>query len=209
MNLESIRPTNLHRSIGAIPIDDERCLFRVWAPTRDRVAIDLIDQNRLVPMEKRGGYHFAEVDNVVCGQHYAYRIEDGPRRPDPASRFQPNGVHGASEVVSRDFAWNDRDWRGIEKEDLIIYEMHVGTFTDEGTYDAARERLDELVDLGVTAVELMPVADSAGRSTWSTTTSARKATTGRTLDRTSQNAKPHGAPRPTLTTPNFATVYAA
>ena len=100
------------------------------------------------------------------GTRYFYRVGDGPPRPDPASRYQPSGVHGPSEVVSRRFSWTDQRWRGVPTEELLIYEIHVGTFTERGTFLAAIDRLDELIDLGVTAVELMPVADSAGRWNW-------------------------------------------
>ncbi len=164
--MDSIPATQLHQSIGAIPLEGGGCRFCVWAPTHDHVSVDLIDQARIVPMEKVDGYHVAAVNDVAIGERYFYRLGDGAARPDPASRFQPDGVHGPSEVVSGQFDWHDQDWNGVAKEDLIIYEMHVGTFTDEGTFDAACERLDELVDLGITAVELMPLADSAGRWNW-------------------------------------------
>lgn len=114
-----------------------------------------------------GGYHVVEIDGVKTGDRYWYQFGDGPGRPDPASRYQPAGVHGPSQVVSsRDFPWTDSAWRGVAKEDLIIYELHIGAFTDEGTFLAAIDRLDELVELGITAVELMPVADAAGRWNW-------------------------------------------
>ncbi len=93
---------------------------------------------------------------------------DGDReRPDPASRFQPHGVHGPSRIVDpHAYKWNDRDWRGVPQRDLVIYELHVGTFTREGTFDAVIERLEDLVDLGVNAIELMPVAEFPGTRNW-------------------------------------------
>ena len=114
-------------------------------------------------MEPVCGYHVVELDNVRSGDQYLYQFGEGPARPDPASRFQPTGVHGPSEVVASDFEWTDIDWSGVRREDLIIYELHIGAFTSEGTFSAAQQRLDELVDLGITAIELMPVADAAGR----------------------------------------------
>lgn len=166
MIFDSIPSTQLHQSIGAIALADGGCRFCVWAPAHDCISVDLVDQGRIVPMDKVDGYHFVEIGDVAIGERYFYRLGDGASHPDPASRFQPAGVHGPSEVVSRQFDWSDHDWAGASKEDLIIYEMHVGAFTDEGTFDAACGRLDELVELGITAVELMPVADSAGRWNW-------------------------------------------
>src|SRR5439155_23690118 len=87
-------------------------------------------------------------------------------RPDPASRLQPHGVHGPSEVVARDFAWQDDGWRGVALEDFVVYELHVGTFTDGGTFDAAIHRLDGLRDLGITAVELLPIGQFPGTRNW-------------------------------------------
>jgi malto-oligosyltrehalose trehalohydrolase len=117
-------------------------------------------------MQRVSGYHVAEIDNVRVGDQYLFQFGTGPPRPDPASRFQPAGVHGPSEVVSSEFPWSDADWTGVGREDLIIYELHTGAFTDAGTFAAAVSRLDELVELGITAIELMPVSDAAGRWNW-------------------------------------------
>ena len=98
---------------------------------------------------------------------YLYLLDGQVSRPDPASRYQPDGVHGASEIIHPDaFPWTDMAWKGVRKRDLIIYELHIGAFTQEGTFRAAIERLPELIDLGVTAVEIMPVAQSPGRWNW-------------------------------------------
>src|SRR4051812_12207237 len=97
---------------------------------------------------------------------YLYRLDGGEERPDPASRCQPDGVHGRSLVVDRRFAWSDRDWKGIPLGQYIFYELHVGAFTPEGTFDAVIPHLDRLVDLGITAVELMPVAQFPGERNW-------------------------------------------
>jgi maltooligosyltrehalose trehalohydrolase len=118
-------------------------------------------------MEPDGsGHHTALVDDVAPGSRYFYRLADGRERGDPASRSQPEGVHGPSEVIDPDFPWKDRHWFGLPLRDYVIYELHVGTFTPEGTFDAAIPRLPDLADLGVTAVELMPVAQFPGERNW-------------------------------------------
>jgi len=110
------------------------------------------------------GYHSASVD---CGEGMRYfYVVNGVDRPDPASRLQPEGVHGPSEVVGREFLWHDEHWRGVALEDLVLYELHVGTFTDEGTFDAAIARLDALRDLGITAIQLMPIGQFPGHRNW-------------------------------------------
>jgi len=112
------------------------------------------------------GYHQAVVEGVAPGTRYSYLLDDAIERPDPASRCQPEGVHGPSEVVDPSFPWTDTGWCGLQLEDYILYEMHVGCFTPEGTFDAAIAQLDSLVDLGITAVELMPVAQFSGERNW-------------------------------------------
>lgn len=111
------------------------------------------------------GYHAAIVDDCAEGTRYLY-VVNGQERPDPVSRLQPEGVHGPSEVVGSDFAWHDEHWTGIALEDIVVYELHIGTFTDEGTFDAAIAKLDDLKALGITAVELMPVAQFPGTRNW-------------------------------------------
>jgi maltooligosyltrehalose trehalohydrolase len=113
------------------------------------------------------GYFSHRQADVPEGLRYVYRLADGGEYPDPASRWQPLGVHKPSAVFfTEDFVWSDADWRGVTREDLVIYELHVGTFTPEGTFDAIIPRLTELVELGVTAVELMPVAQFPGERNW-------------------------------------------
>jgi maltooligosyltrehalose trehalohydrolase len=107
------------------------------------------------------------VDGAVVGDRYSFSLDGGPLRPDPASRFQPESVHGPSEIVDpAAFAWTDAGWRGCSARELILYELHVGTFSPEGTFAGVRERLPQLLDLGVTAVELMPIADFPGSRNW-------------------------------------------
>jgi maltooligosyltrehalose trehalohydrolase len=144
--------------------------FRLWSPGSDRVevVIDGRGDERAHALEAEGaGWFSGFVAGVGPGARYRYRLDGGACFPDPASRFQPDGVHGPSEVVDPNaFGWSDEDWQGRELADLVVYELHVGTFTPEGTFEAAIDRLDHLVSLGVTALELMPVANFAGRRNW-------------------------------------------
>jgi maltooligosyltrehalose trehalohydrolase len=153
--------------LGAHLVAPDRCEFRVWAPNRDRVELHIVaPQERRVPLTKTElGYHEATVDDCAEGTRYFFTL-DGNDRPDPASRHQPEGVHKASEVVADDFEWHDQQWRGLPLEDYVIYELHVGTFTAEGTFDAMIPKLAHLKELGVTAVELLPVAQFPGGRNW-------------------------------------------
>jgi malto-oligosyltrehalose trehalohydrolase len=120
-----------------------------------------------IPMASSANHHFhAVVENLPAGTLYRYQLEGGPARPDPYSRFQPWGVHGPSQVIDPSFNWTDAAWRGIAKRDLVIYEVHVGSFTSQGTYRAAISKFPQLVELGVTAIELLPLAQSPGRWNW-------------------------------------------
>jgi maltooligosyltrehalose trehalohydrolase len=154
-------------SLGA-HLDGTRCEFRVWAPQRERVDLHIVaPAERRVPMTRdANGYYSVVVDDCAEGTRYLYVLDGGDERPDPASRLQPEGVHGPSEVVGRDFEWHDGDWTGVALEDYVVYELHIGTFTEEGTFDAAIARLDDLKALGVTAVELLPVAQFPGNRNW-------------------------------------------
>src|SRR5207244_10241920 len=112
------------------------------------------------------GYHEAVVENVQAGELYLFHLGQDRERPDPASRFQPEGVHGPSQLLDPQFSWDDDDWHGLPLHDFIIYELHVGTFTAPGTFDAIVAQLDYLIELGITAIELMPVAQFPGRRNW-------------------------------------------
>jgi maltooligosyltrehalose trehalohydrolase len=118
-------------------------------------------------MERRAdGFFEAFVDGASAGALYRFALDDGQRVPDPAARFQPQDVHGPSEAIDPDgFEWSD-PWTGLPWEDTVLYELHVGAFTPEGTFDAAAEKLDHVATLGVTVIELMPVADFSGRRGW-------------------------------------------
>ena len=152
--------------LGARYLGGGRTAFRVWAPFAEKVEVQLVAPQRgAVRMEKDGRGYFAAEAEVPQGALYFYAI-NGREYPDPASRSQPRGVHGPSEVTGLDFPWRDAAWTGIELKDYIIYELHVGTFTAEGTFDAITGHLPELKALGITAVELMPVAQFPGGRNW-------------------------------------------
>ena len=156
--------------LGAFP-ESSGTRFSVYAPDARRLELLIEDHDgatRSIPMPAAGGglyEHF--IDGVGAGARYRYRIDDGPPFPDPASRRQPLGVHGPSEVVDPTaYAWRDADWRGRALRDMVIYELHVGTFTPAGTLAAAMERLEYLRELGVNTVELMPLNDFPGERNW-------------------------------------------
>jgi maltooligosyltrehalose trehalohydrolase len=158
---------NMTDNIGAMCSEGDACRFRVWSPRTDGVAVRLCSADRLISMaETERGYHEAEVEDVRPGDLYFFQMGEDKQRPDPASRLQPQGVHGPSAVVDPHFAWDDANWSGIPLENYIIYELHVGTFTAAGTFEAVVPYLDYLTDLGVTAVELMPVAQFPGTRNW-------------------------------------------
>ena len=152
--------------LGALPGPDG-VQFRLWAPTASRVELVIEGDERPRPMERAGAGTFELRRPARPGDRYRYQLDGGPPMPDPASRFQPDGVHGPSEVIDPGaYQWSDEGWQGIAQRDLVFYELHVGTFTAAGTFEAARARLPQLAELGVTAVELMPVADFPGRRNW-------------------------------------------
>jgi maltooligosyltrehalose trehalohydrolase len=155
-------------SLGATCIGEGRCQFCVWAPQAQKVEVHLLAPlERLLPLQQRErGYHQATVEGVEPGNIYRYRLDDAKELPDPASRFQPQGVHGPSQVLESSFSWEDCGWPGLPLRDYIIYELHVGTFTSEGTFEAIIPHLDGLKELGITAVEVMPVAQFPGSRNW-------------------------------------------
>lgn len=155
-------------TVGARSVGHHRCEFRVWAPQANKVEVHLLSPaDRLAPLERSEfGYHAAIVENVPPGADYLYRLEGKLERPDPASRWQPQGVHGPSRIMDPHFDWNDGTWSGLPLQDYILYELHVGTFSEEGTFDGVIRHLPELKELGVTAVELMPVAQFPGSRNW-------------------------------------------
>jgi len=159
---------NLELSLGAIYLGGDRCQFRVWAPLLQKVEVHIISpRERIISLENEEfGYHSAIAEGVKPGDRYLYRLNGQKERPDSASRFQPEGVHGPSQVVDPHFPWEDENWFGLPLRDYVMYELHVGTFTAEGTLEAIIPHLDELRELGITAVELMPVAQFPGSRNW-------------------------------------------
>jgi maltooligosyltrehalose trehalohydrolase len=155
------------QKLGAIP-GDRGCNFLVWAPYVREVALQIgTDQNQTRPMKKNpAGYFSCSVEEIAPGSKYWLLLDGAKRRPDPASRSQPNGVHGASAIVSDQFAWGDAKWRGLPLDELVFYEIHTGTFTREGTFEAIIPRLGELKRLGMTVIELMPIAQFPGERNW-------------------------------------------
>lgn len=148
---------------------NNRCRFTVWAPFAERVQVRFFDPSgrmaELSPLKQ--GYWRAELKDVPPGTRYRYCLDGDSEYPDPASHFQPDGVHGPAQVVNHDgFVWNDEGYKPVALHDYIIYELHIGTFTPAGTFDAAIEKLDYLRDLGVTAVEVMPVAQFPQNRNW-------------------------------------------
>jgi maltooligosyltrehalose trehalohydrolase len=142
--------------------------FRVWAPDHERVEVVIEGRERAFALaQEREGYFAALVEGVGPGARYKYRLDGGDAVPDPASRFQPDGPHGASEVIDPEaFAWSDSQWPGPSPTGQVIYELHVGTFTPEGSWAAAAEKIPHLAETGVTVIEMMPVAEFPGRYGW-------------------------------------------
>ena len=145
--------------------------FALWAPSADSIVLlhTPVGAAAATHAMQRGadGWHRLTLADARHGDSYAYRLPDGTTMPDPASRFNPQDVHKPSQVVDPGrFEWTDAAWRGRPWHEAVVYELHVGTFTGEGTFRAARERLGELAELGITAVELMPLADFPGARNW-------------------------------------------
>jgi maltooligosyltrehalose trehalohydrolase len=156
-------------SVGAELQPEGGAHVRVWAPARHR--IDLVrddDGSRALPMQREPDGHFSIFDaEARPGGTYAFRLDGKDVRPDPASRFQPRGPHGPSVYVDpRGFEWTDQAWTGLTPVGQVIYELHTGTFTREGTWEAAAGELEELARIGITVIELMPVSEFAGRFGW-------------------------------------------
>jgi maltooligosyltrehalose trehalohydrolase len=140
--------------------------FRVWAPNATAVELDLTGRRVAMVAADRGWFE-ADVPDVGPGTDYGYSLDGGPVRPDPRSPWQPTGVDGPSRTLDHAaFPWTDGGWRGVHLPSTVIYELHVGTFTPEGTFDAVIRRLDHLVDLGVDVIELLPVAEFPGTRGW-------------------------------------------
>ncbi|OJH34043.1 malto-oligosyltrehalose trehalohydrolase [Cystobacter ferrugineus] len=161
--------TESRHPLGTHVLGKGQTRFRVWAPRRRRVDVCLQEAAgvRYLPLEPRPRGYFEGIHPVVPGSLYKYRLDGGECFPDPCSRFQPQGPHGPSQVVDpTSHAWKDMDWKGITLEGQVLYELHLGTFTPEGTYAAAARKLPLLKELGITTLELMPLHTCPGRFNW-------------------------------------------
>ncbi len=154
--------------LGPVAVGPDRWEVRLWAPRAERVSLRLVEpDDRVLPMEReRRGYWSTILEGVPAGALYRFQLDGERERADPASRHQPRGVHGPSRLVDPAFAWTDDDWGGLPFHELILYELHVGTFSPEGTFDGVLDRLGDLERLGITALELMPVAQFPGDRNW-------------------------------------------
>ncbi len=161
-------PSVTEDRLGATRLPDGSWEFLVWAPAPKKIQIYLPESKKLYPLDAiEHGYHRAIVPGLAPGTRYFYRIDDDRDLPDPASRFQPEGVHSASALVDTNwFRWTDVSWKGRPLKGSIFYELHVGSYTREGTFDALAARLPELAALGVTTVEVMPIAQFPGVRNW-------------------------------------------
>src|SRR5215469_12396242 len=159
--------TRKHRMpFGAEIQADGGLRFRLWAPSHRKVRIEL-DGATAIMTALGGGWHELVTDRAGAGTQYRFVLPDGLRVPDPASRYQPEDVHGPSEVIDpATYFWRDADWAGRPWQEAVVYELHVGTFTPEGTFRAAIGKLGHLAALGITAIEIMPIGDFPGKRNW-------------------------------------------
>ncbi|MHA6248309.1 malto-oligosyltrehalose trehalohydrolase [Pontibacter sp. CAU 1760] len=160
---------SIARKVGAACKQGHGTTFTVWAPKADtvEVAFEKPQRERAAMQREAFGYWTVLVEEAAPGDLYKFVLNGETARPDPASQHQPGGVHAASAVVDHDvFNWTDQQWKGLPLEQLIIYELHVGTFTDEGTFEGVIDKLPELKELGITAIELMPIAQFPGSRNW-------------------------------------------
>lgn len=163
------RMTFSDKPVGAFLAPDNACLFRVWAPTAHRVDLIIVenDKERIHTMIKdEYGYWSTTLDHCDPNTKYLFKIDGEKRLPDPASRLQEEDVHGPSSVVDSSYSWTDDSWKGIPLSDMIIYELHTGTFTPSGDFKGIISRLKYLKELGINAIELMPVAEFPGNRNW-------------------------------------------
>ena len=153
--------------VGAMYLGGGRCRFYVWAPIQRSVSLKVVlPESIIIPMDTvERGYWCTEA-HLSPKSRYFFTLDGYVDRPDPASAYQPEGVHGPSQVIDRSYPWKDLGWKGIPLEEMVMYELHVGTFTPEGTFEAIIPRLPDLLDLGVNALEVMPVAQFPGERNW-------------------------------------------
>ncbi len=161
---------SIHRMPFGAEYLDGKARFRLWAPAAKRVDLCLDGEGgrqKIAMLGPADGWYGLDLGDVSPDTPYRYQIDSGTLVPDPASRFQPEDVNGPSLLIDpQSFAWSDQGWRGRPWEEAVIYELHIGTFTPEGNYDAVAEKFGHLVDLGITAIELMPLSEVPGRRNW-------------------------------------------
>ena len=154
------------RTLG-VAYNPDHTTVRVWAPMAESVVLHLCQQDVKIPLQNDGTYWHTTTDKVQPGDAYKFILNDTLERPDPASLAQPEGVHGPSQVVdTAAFVWSDTAWQNIPLDDYLMYELHTGTFSPEGTFAGIEERLDYLVELGINAIEIMPIAQFPGTRNW-------------------------------------------
>jgi maltooligosyltrehalose trehalohydrolase len=152
---------------GAIQVDKDLIAFTVWAPLCKSVDLILHETKKTSPMIKDNrGYWSITVDHIPDGSTYSFQLDHDKILPDPASRWQPHGVHGPSAIVGKKYLWTDSEWKGLALDNMIIYELHVGTFTAQGTFEGVISKLPYLQSLGINAIELMPLAQFPGCRNW-------------------------------------------
>lgn len=157
------------KNVGAIVHDSNTCTFRVWAPGASRVSvyIEYPEKILIYLVKEELGYWSTKSTDIKPGSQFYFKIDDKRPLPDPASRFQPNGVHAASEIVDlKSYKWTDDNWNSISLENMILYELHTGTFSEESNFLGIEKKLDYLLDLGINTIELMPVAQFPGKRNW-------------------------------------------
>ena len=157
------------RRPGAIVLDGGRVAFRVWAPHCREISVVFVGSDTWTQrLSSDGdGWFEAVIEGIAPDARYQFVLDGLHQRPDPASRFQPEGVHGPSQIFNpHEYEWRNAGWTGLDLDKYVLYELHVGTFTREATFGAVIPRLDELKDLGVTAIEIMPVAQFPGSRNW-------------------------------------------
>ncbi len=157
------------RNLGASVNKDRTCDFSLWAPFAKQIWLCLLHphQKKIEMHQDIKGYWHLKLENCIAGTHYLYQLDDKFPLPDPASLCQPLGVHGPSEVIDLEkFKWTDGDWQNIPLEQMIFYELHTGTFTEEGNFDGIIRKLDYLLDLGINTIQLMPAGQFPGARNW-------------------------------------------
>jgi maltooligosyltrehalose trehalohydrolase len=154
------------KSLGVTFIEDGAAIVTVWAPLRETVAILVNDTQKIGLQQAEHGYWYTTTDKIKPGDLYKIVLDEKGAFPDPASVSQPTGVHEHSQAMDLSFEWTDKSWSNIPLKDYIIYELHIGTFTQRGTFAGVEEQIDYLKDLGITAIEIMPVAQFPGARNW-------------------------------------------